>query len=326
MNEEEFKIRLNIDRPALNAWGSFVVSKICEKLVTLGKNTETFLKIPPTFRVKDTDSAIAKAFIRKKGNYTNPYEDMTDKVGARFVALLTNDVDLLCELITKCEDWAYSKDRDYEEERLKQPLVFQYQSVHFVVRSKGLKIGEADIRAGTPCEIQVRTLLQHAYSELTHDTIYKPKVAASPDVHRMIARSMALIETTDEIFSKATNTISTHGGKTIDNLGKIISDLYSELISNNFYHDPRVNALIIDSYSGIVPSDIEDKIKKFYRENEYLTQKIKSRGDTEILFRQPASLLVYYLVKATRHAAKSSWPLTKTELQPFFTDQGIAFS
>ncbi|RWP54341.1 MAG: hypothetical protein EOR07_34055 [Mesorhizobium sp.] len=43
-----------------------------------------------------------------------------------------------------------------------------------MVRSKDeLTFDGETIAAGTPCEIQVRTILQHAYSQLTHDTIYK---------------------------------------------------------------------------------------------------------------------------------------------------------
>src|SRR3546814_10997244 len=53
---------------------------------------------------------------------------------------------------------------------------------------------------GTPCEVQLRTLLQHAHSQLTHDTIYKPKTIASSHTKRFVARSMALIETVDDFF------------------------------------------------------------------------------------------------------------------------------
>src|SRR3546814_12228521 len=39
---------------------------------------------------------------------------------------------------------------------------------------------------GTPCEVQLRTLLQHAHSQLTHDTIYKPKTIASSHTKRFV--------------------------------------------------------------------------------------------------------------------------------------------
>lgn len=56
------------------------------------------------------------------------------------------------------------------------------------VRCRGRDIGGMTVTAGTPCEVQVRTLLQQAHSELTHDTIYKPRVVQTPDMHRAAAR------------------------------------------------------------------------------------------------------------------------------------------
>jgi ppGpp synthetase/RelA/SpoT-type nucleotidyltranferase len=82
-------------------------------------------------------------------------------------------------------------------------MLFDYQSVHYVVRAaREMTVGQVVIPAGTPCEIQVRTLLQHAYSEVTHDTIYKSKVEASTETKRSIAKSMALIEASDDYFSE----------------------------------------------------------------------------------------------------------------------------
>ncbi|MGC8001178.1 GTP pyrophosphokinase, partial [Salmonella enterica] len=67
--------------------------------------------------------------------YANPYHDITDKAGIRFVVLLTSDIKKIEEALISSPAWEYSKDRDYEEERLAKPLVFTYQSVHYVVRA-----------------------------------------------------------------------------------------------------------------------------------------------------------------------------------------------
>ncbi|TOO37902.1 (p)ppGpp synthetase, partial [Vibrio parahaemolyticus] len=78
--------------------------------------------------------------------------------------------------------------------------------MHYVVRARvDLQVKGLMIKAGTPCEIQVRTLLQHAYAELTHDAVYKAKTVVEPEVHRTVAKSMALIETTDDFFSDVNN-------------------------------------------------------------------------------------------------------------------------
>src|SRR5690606_22227118 len=103
-----------------------------------------------------------------------------------------------------------SKDKDFEAEREAHPLEFVYQSVHYVLKSKpGQAFNGVNLPAGLACEIQVRTLLQHAHSELTHDTLYKPKATAKPAVHRTVAKSMALIEATDEFFDEAMRKLHT---------------------------------------------------------------------------------------------------------------------
>ena len=109
--------------------------------------------------------------------------------GLRFVVLVSADIKVVERAITTCPKWTAVLARDYEEERRQRPYEFDYQSVHYIVRSKDeLTFEGVTIAAGTPCEIQVRTILQHAYSELTHDTIYKPSVQASPDVKRSTSR------------------------------------------------------------------------------------------------------------------------------------------
>ena len=125
----------------------------------------------------------------------------------RFVVLLTSDIRKICDVIDNAESkkfWTASKDRDYEKERDEKPLEFTYQSVHYVLRAKqGIQLEGTNIPEGTACEIQIRTLLQHAHSELTHDTLYKPKANAASSVKRTVAKSMALIEATDEFFEQA---------------------------------------------------------------------------------------------------------------------------
>lgn len=326
MNEEEFKARLENERPMLEALGGFVISHITHELTVKNRmNTETFLLIPPKKRIKSIESALTKAFVLKKGKYQSPYEDMTDKVGVRFVVLLTDDLKILCDVIESCEVWRYSKDRNYEDERRTDPLVFDYQSVHYVVHTASTveHAGER-IAEGTPCEIQIRTILQHAYSELTHAIIHKPKVVAEPDVHRMMARSMALIETTDEIFCKASRKIKERESR-IESWGVALCKRYSELVSARLSYDSKLNDLLLDAYADQAIEDMAGELDRFLSSNNYIIQRISERARTLVLYRAPAILLIYYLVRNQRNLAREHWPLTEDELQPIYVDQGIAF-
>ncbi|OGQ58176.1 MAG: hypothetical protein A3J24_09530, partial [Deltaproteobacteria bacterium RIFCSPLOWO2_02_FULL_53_8] len=211
MTEAEFIERWHAEIPLYAAWGDFVLALINERLAAEVAPTtlDYFIKVPVKPRLKAENTLVDKAFHRNKG-YADPYVNITDKVGMRFVVLLTGDITKVCSVIESLNEfWLYSKDRDYEAERLEKPLEFSYQSMHYIVKvAADLKHNGITIPAGTPCEIQVRTLLQHAHSELTHDTLYKPKTTAKPGVKRTVAKSMALIEATDEFFAQAMDSIN----------------------------------------------------------------------------------------------------------------------
>ena len=208
MNEQEILARWEADKPLYRAWAKLIDPEIERRLVSAIAPTplDYFLKVPMVPRLKGDTSLIDKALYRSKP-YKNPYEDITDKVGMRYVVLLTTHINTFCSIIEsrECEAfWSWSKDKDYEEERLAKPLEFSYQSVHYVLRSKAeLSVDGVNLPEGLACEVQIRTLLQHAHSELTHDTLYKPKTTAKPSIKRTVAKSMALIEATDEFFEQA---------------------------------------------------------------------------------------------------------------------------
>ena len=138
MNETEFRKRYETEKPIYNEWGKFVNDIVIKELMGLINDPEEsklFLKIPPNPRVKESKSIIEKAFYRKK-KYSDPFTEITDKVGVRYVVLLVDDIVKVSEVIEKNNAWVFSKDRDFEDEKLKNPLLFDYQSVHYVVKNK----------------------------------------------------------------------------------------------------------------------------------------------------------------------------------------------
>lgn len=320
MNEKEFRERFEAERPILDAWGGFVTREVTSALKERTDEASAFLKIPADYRVKETSSALSKAFIRK--NY-RAYEEMKDRVGARFVVLLTDDINILSGII-EAGNWDWEKDRDFEVEMDLDPLVFDYQSVHYVVTSHEITmVGDVEVPAGIPCEIQLRTLLQHAYSELTHDTVYKPKLAATSSVKRMMARSMALIETTDEIFRRARSVIneSLSGPRTVD---EVFDRIYSTYVGDGYERKSRVTDLIIDALGPLMPTSFAAELEEYIDSNKFIVKLVRSRAYHNLLYAQPIIFMLYYLVSKDRHAVKESWPLTMDELEPLFTDLGIS--
>jgi len=320
MTDLELRNKFESEKSFYKAWGHYAQSKI---LGVLGEQVDLdlFLKVKPAPRIKDTNSFIEKAFYRDK-NYQDPYNDITDKVGIRFVVLLNDEIKIVRSVVESMPDWTYSEDRNYEDERLKNPEIFTYQSVHYIIRSKpGIVYDGIKIPSDIPCEVQIRTLLQHAYSELTHDTVYKSKTRAKPEVHRKIARSMALIEATDELFGEVNNML--HAKDTI--FENIISKLklsYSKIIEPDYAR--QLNMSIFDAYQDVIEAiDIND-INVFLLNKPFIAEIIKKNFDKNLLYRQPIILFLFYFIYKRRNKALKLWPLTERELEPLYSDLGLS--
>ncbi|MER1968344.1 RelA/SpoT domain-containing protein [Castellaniella sp. GW247-6E4] len=328
MNESDVRTLWEQEKRLYEAWGNFVREKINEVLTQAVAPVDLayFLKIPATPRIKTVGSLIDKALHRGK-KYKDPYRDITDKVGIRYVVLLVSQIETVCEAIRR-EDyqsfWTFSKDKDFEAEREARPLEFVYQSVHYVLTSKpGLTFEGITLPAGLACEVQIRTLLQHAHSELTHDTLYKPKAAARPAVHRTVAKSMALIEATDEFFEEAMQKLRAEG-KAQNQVLEILSAIYKRGVGGEPGREPS-NALITDALTEILPTDLQQKIDAFYAEKGYIFDRIRKHRETSHLFSQPAILLAYFLAECTPARLKAAWPLESTELETAFSDLGRSY-
>jgi ppGpp synthetase/RelA/SpoT-type nucleotidyltranferase len=317
------------EKPVYEAWGNYVCEKITNDLK--GKlepeiDLDTFLKVKCSPRLKDVDSLISKAFYRKK--YSDPYNDVTDKIGMRFVVLLLRDIKTVEEIISKQSDWDISKDRDFEEEREKNPFEFNYQSKHYIVRNKEeIRIKGITIPPQTPCEIQIRTLLQHAYSELSHDAIYKhaDNQEPTPKVKRLVARSMALIETTDDIFHMTWDKLE-EARKPFIQLYQKLSSFYLETIGKQDFEE-KFNLDIIVSlsskYDEIKSTSIMDNVSSFFSKNNFLFERIQQSRKDLFLFRQPIIFLLYFLVQEKSNTLPSYYPYVADELSPLYADLGI---
>jgi putative GTP pyrophosphokinase len=326
MNEAEILARWNDDREMYCAWGAIVEETVVADLAAAmpGKSISRFLRLPSKARPKSGSSLVEKALYRGKA-YTNPYNDITDKVGVRFVVLLTSDIPILERIIEQCPLWTADKDRDFLQEQEKNPIHFTYSAVHYIVRNREeLKREEITISAGTPCEVQVKTILQHAYSELTHDTIYKPMVEATTTMMRSAAKSMALIEATNDYFELVTKNVE-------EALAEIraVSDglgiLYQELVGQE-PEVTRAEGVILESYKDLISEGTPQRVREFLvNEKPYVPEKVLEKATYRLLFRQPSILLVYYLAATNKRDAIEKWPLTPEEIRPVFVDLGIRF-
>lgn len=326
MTEEEFLERWARERQMYEAWGQHVIACTIERLSAQISplSADIFLRVPPKPRVKGDASFLEKAFYRNKP-YTEPYDDITDKVGVRFVVLLANHIRVVEEAITTCPDWDESKDRDYEQEQQKNPIQFDYAAVHYVVRCRSeLALQDVTVATGTPCEVQVKTILQHAYSELTHDTIHKPKVDATPRMKRTAAKSMALIEATNDYFEQVVDQVAEIVGSS-----KALTDELSNVYRAHVGREPeltRAEGLLLEAYEVDAGDDIMDRVIRLLEEKPFVAERVAEKAATKLLYRQPSILIVYMLADEQPANTKANWPLTPEELRPVYVDLGKVFN
>jgi len=156
-------------------------------------------------RTKDLES-LDKKIDRKSGKYKN-LSDITDLVGIRIITYLESDVDLISQLIL--DEFKEDKPNSTDKRILKSDQ-FGYKSLHIVCSLNDARsdlkeyISYKDIK----CEVQIRSILQHAWAEIEHDLGYKGKSAIPEEYVRDFNRLAALLETADKEFDRLKNELN----------------------------------------------------------------------------------------------------------------------
>lgn len=325
MSEEEFLERYNEEKSMYKKFGEYIREIVIKQLRTQ-VDICSFLKIPVDIRLKDEKSLINKAFYRGK-KYQNPYEDITDKVGLRFVVLLAKDIEIIKDVLINETSWTVSIDRDYEEEREAFPDVFTYQSVHCILYNKEDRIiDNINVQQGITCEIQIRTLLQHSYSELTHDRVYKNKTVTKPEVNRKIARSMALIETTDQIFEEVDEAISKND-EMYNQYSKALKRIYKIMIPHVDESTNNMEITILDAYQDSLSTEMLQEVEKYFANSLKFTiykRIIEKRYNKMVIFQNPVILLVGYMLEDNPIRTLKNWPFLKDKIEEIANAFGIS--
>jgi len=103
---------------------------------------------------------------------------ITDLAGVRVITFFPRNLSDVCTCIDSEFDVAEKKDKG---EELVAEGRFGYQSIHYLVQLGVTRTALPEYKKfeGFTAEIQVRTILQHAWAEMEHDIQYK-SVAAIP--------------------------------------------------------------------------------------------------------------------------------------------------
>ena len=158
----------------------------------------------PEERVKDRRSLQKKC--ESKLGTPDEYkylEEVTDIAGIRIVTQFSHDVDEVIELIKKHLDVDEQNSPDHRVSRFEEGK-FGYMSAHLVVTLgdvRGKQIEYKDMN-NLKCEIQVRSILQHAWAKIEHGLGYKSEAEVPQDLKRDFSKAAAVLEAADDMFSR----------------------------------------------------------------------------------------------------------------------------
>ena len=140
-------------------------------------------------RVKAYDSLAGK--LELKGQKYKSLADITDILGLRVITFYIDDVDKVASAVEKLFeiDWENTIDK----RKIHEIDSFGYLSLHYICSVPGFPYR---------FEIQMRTLLQHAWANMDHDTGYKSGVEIPKRYLRNMSRLAGMLELVDDEFSK----------------------------------------------------------------------------------------------------------------------------
>ena len=150
-------------------------------------------------RVKEKNS------LAKKIDGKNKYQDLgeiTDIVGCRIISYFEIDVEKIVALLFK--EFKIDEVNSIDKKKILDPDRFGYLSYHIIcsISDERAQLREYKNYKDLKFEIQVRTILQHAWAEIEHDIGYKSNIAVPREFRRKFSRIASMLEIADDEFSR----------------------------------------------------------------------------------------------------------------------------
>lgn len=166
----------------------------------LTKNVKTHSIENRAKSVESFERKLEKTGVDGNPKYTYPLKEITDLAAVRVITHTIDDINDVIKFID--DNFIVIEKRDVGEERAEQGQ-FGYQSIHYLVQftKNRLKLPENEIYEDMTCEIQVRTILQHAWAEMEHSIQYKGSENIPKSLRRKFLTLAGLLEIADREFS-----------------------------------------------------------------------------------------------------------------------------
>lgn len=231
-----------------------------------------------THRCKDQTS-LAEKLSRPEKTY-NALSDVTDLVGLRITTYFANDVDLVASLLEN--EFKIDQQSSIDKRKYADPDRFGYSSLHYVVElgPARTQLPEYSRYAGLKCEVQVRSILQHAWAEIEHDLGYKSAAGVPAEVRRRFARVAGLLELADDEFSHIRIALRTYEASVARKIAQSPGSVSLDLASFKALLDSPSQASLLDQVVADVGSGTIDP--KDLPKSETLVERLHSFGVTNV--------------------------------------------
>ena len=172
------------------------LKNLIEELIT-GESIEYHLIEARTKSIEGFQEKIS----RPGKHYDNPQKEVTDLSGLRIAVYYLEDVKRVAELLER--EFVIDRPNSFDKGALLEPNEFGYRSIHYVVSLSKARseLKEWNEFKNIKAEIQIRTVLQHAWAAINHALRYKKETDVPSQLRRRLFRLSGLLELADEEFS-----------------------------------------------------------------------------------------------------------------------------
>lgn len=257
-----------------------------------------------TYRTKETGSLLKKVLRKRKDRPSYDYADVKDKAGLRVIVASLSERETAHNIIMEAFD---NPQYDDKSESLGTDRV-GYTSIHYDLQIPDSVSGE--VRC---VELQLRTLGQHLWAEMTHRLVYKRDLHMPPELSRRTNCLAALMEIVDHEFEEVRSRVYSLPERDVYDVLTFLEmkflRFYARDIDYELSHEILTALKPLWGNSGT--EELKKAIEVFWEHDHEALERIYDKYALDVyhfpLLSQPESILMLYLLHSDRFALRETW-------------------